>query len=309
MLKNMSYSLLGACSLLALSQIMVGINIVGTKHLVATVPMFFILTVRFSVAACLLFALHWLSDTHKNCVKHYLSMLKKRDWFFIIAQALTAGALFNVLMITGLRYTSANMAGIITSTLPALIAFMSWIFLREKFTVKKMICVGLATLGLLVISVNNFKTSHVDQSFIGNLIILLAMLPEAAYYVLTKMYFNALPIFLISAVINSINALVFLPILLLTHGNYSFALPGYDWLILLIISVSSGLFFVFWYLGANRVDAVMASLSTAVMPVATVTIAWLFLKEVITGVQLLGMMLVISSIVVYALPKKKSPPF
>lgn len=228
--------------------------------------------------------------------------MKKRDWMFIVAQALTAGVLFNVLMIIGLRYTSANMAGIITSTLPALIALMSWIFLREKFTTKKTICVGLATLGLLIISLTHSAASLDSGAYagLGNLIILLAMIPETAYYVLTKMYVNTLPVFLISAIINGVNAIVIIPLGLWQTDWHHVSLTAMNGFILFIISLSSSLFFVFWYLGSAKVDAVMTSLSTAVMPVATVTLAWLFLNEVMTGSQLMGMILVMASIVVYA---------
>ncbi len=49
----------------------------------------------------------------------------------------------------------------------------------------------------------------------------------------------------------------------------------------------------------------LASLSTAVMPIATVTIAWTFLQESISLTQFIGMGLVVASIVVYALQKKR----
>ncbi|HAT6335778.1 TPA: EamA family transporter, partial [Legionella pneumophila] len=52
--------------------------------------------------------------------------------------------------------------------------------------------------------------------------------------------------------------------------------------------------------GCQTVDGVMASLSTAVMPLATVTIAWIFLGEQLTIGQIIGMGMVILSITVYA---------
>ncbi len=298
--------LLSALILLALSQVMVGINIVGSKYLVSTMPIFFILAIRFTLATGILLLLHGLADDHRNYLRYYLKKLTKRDWMYILLQALTAGVFFNLLMILGLRYTSANIAGIITSSLPALIAFISWLVLKESFTMKKSLCIGLATIGLLVISLENLLQGNTGNSAWGNLLIFLAMLPEACYYVLTKMYTNVLPVFLMSALMNGINAIILLPIMFFTVHLQLSTIPMGDWLILIIISISSGLFYVFWYMGANRVDAVMASLSTAVMPIATVTIAWLALREVITLTQMIGMVLVISSIVVYAWPKKMS---
>lgn len=300
MVKKFSDMTIVGSLFLVLSQIMVGVNIVGAKYLVASVPMLFILAMRFSLATLMLFAAHWLTDRHPHNIRRYLDKLIKRDWLFIIAQAVTAGVLFNLLMIHGLRYTSANIAGIITSALPALIAVMCWIVLKEKFTRKKALCVLFATVGLVIISANEFTVRTDNGSLLGIAIIILSLLPEAAYYVLSKIHVNLLPIFLISAIINAINALIIIPIMLLHLGWLGLHLSAMDWGMLAVIGVSSGLFFVFWYLGADKVDATLASLSTAIMPVATVSIAWLALGESITMPQLMGMGLVMMSIVVYA---------
>lgn len=280
---------------------MVGINIVGTKYLVPTVPILFILTARFLFAAVVLFLLHWLTDHHRRPVQRHLEKLSKKDWIYLIAQALTAGVLFNCFMILGLRYTNANVAGIITSALPAIIAVMSWVILKEQFSRKKSLCVGLATIGLIIIGMDKLLGGIAHQSILGNLLIVLSLIPEAGYYILSKMHSNPLPIFLVSAVINSINALVLLPILLLQMNWHILHLASFDWLVLIIISIGSALFFVFWYLGSSRVDSVMASLSTAVMPIATVVVAWAALGEVITFMQFMGMALVMASIFAYTL--------
>jgi drug/metabolite transporter (DMT)-like permease len=71
-------------------------------------------------------------------------------------------------------------------------------------------------------------------------------------------------------------------------------------LILLTLGLSSGLFYVFWFIGSQRVDGIMASLSTATMPVATVILAWLILNEQLTLMEFIGMSVVILSIVLYA---------
>jgi drug/metabolite transporter (DMT)-like permease len=288
-----------AYSFLVLAQTMVGINIVGTKFLVESTPLLFLLAIRFLFATILLLPLHWILDSDKRSLRYHLSTMNKRDWLIIAAQAICAGTLFNILMIWGLRFTDANVAGIITSALPAIIAIMCWLILKEQFTRKKSLCVGLATLGLLIISLNNLVGVELKRSYIGDFLVLLALLPEATYYVLTKLKFTRLPIFLMSALMNGINMLILFPIMFL-FVDLTETMPLYNWLIIIVIGLGTGLFYVFWFLGSEKVDAIMGSLSTAVMPIATVTIAWLVLGEVITWIQLAGMALVIGSIVIYA---------
>lgn len=284
---------------LVLAQTMVGINIVSTKYLVDTTPIFYLLAMRFLFATILLLPLHWILDSDKRPLRYHLSMMNRRDWLIIFAQALSAGFLFNIFMIWGLNFTDANVAGIITSALPAIIAVMSWLILKEAFTQKKTLCVGLATIGLIIISLNNFVGAEIEHSYIGDLLVLIALMPEAIYYVLTKLKFTRLPIFLMSTLMNGINVLVLLPLMFLTV-DLNIHMPLFNWLIIIVVGLATGLFYVFWFLGSEKVDAIMGSLSTAVMPLATVTIAWLFLGESITLIQIMGMVLVIGSIIIYA---------
>ena len=155
----------------------------------------------------------------------------------------------------------------------------------------------------MTISLNSSASAN-KHSLFGNLIILLAMLPEASYYILSKLSPNRMPVFLVSALLNAINALISLPFLLwFTHWQ-AVELTPFHGLILVIMSLSTALFFTFWYSVSNKVDGMMASLSTATMPVATVIIACLALGEHIGLAQLMGMSLIISSIFAYALPQK-----
>ncbi len=287
---------------LAFAQVMVGMNIVGSKYLVATIPVLFLITARFFIAAILLLPMHWLTKHRQVPIKLHYRNFKKKDWLMLIAQALCAGALFNVLMVLGLRYTDAQSAGIITSTLPALIAVGSWLILGEKFTLKKTICVGCATLGLIVISFHSAgNLSHSPVSLLGEVLVLLALMPEATYYILVKLQKNHLPIFLMSGTINAVNVLILIPLVLFFVNWRGVHLSSIDIIVLLTIGLASGFFYVFWFLGSNQVDSIMASLATAVMPIATVFIAWLSLGETITWHHFIGMSLAIISIILYVI--------
>ena len=296
--KSDSGFLLGTVFLI-LAQIMVGINIVSSKHLLVLEPVLFLLAMRFALAAIILFPLHWLIGPKQHKLSYYFAQLNQKDWIFIIAQALCAGVLFNFLMLLGLEYTDANLAGIITSVLPAIIALMSWMVLKEPFSQRIGVCIFFATAGLLVIAWDKFHSETIHHSLRGDALVLLSLLPEATYYVLCKLHPNRLPVFLISSLMNAINAVIALCVLKCIPMQIAF-LSLYNALILFILGLSSGLFYVFWYFGYHRVDGMMASLSTAIMPVATVIFAWVFLSEQLTAYQIIGMALVLLSIVSYA---------
>jgi len=123
----------GVCFLL-LAQLMVGVCIVASKSLLKSTPAITILTIRFSIGFLFLLFIHFLSSKDKLAP---LRSLSRVDWTFIVAQALCAGAFFNILVLFGLKYTTAGVVGIITSALPAIVVIFSIIFLKERLTSKK----------------------------------------------------------------------------------------------------------------------------------------------------------------------------
>ncbi|HAF87906.1 MAG TPA: EamA family transporter [Legionellales bacterium] len=283
---------------LALAQILVSINIVASKQIVHDMPLFLLLIIRFLLAAMLILPLHYATPARQFSIIHHFSKLSKKDVFFLIAQGLSAGALFNCFMLAGLHFTDANIAGIITSTLPAIIALLSWLILKERLAGKTLACIVLATFGLVLIAVEKLHGSHQSHSFLGDFLVLLALFPEAAYYVLCKIHAPKLPVFLASSFMNVMNTLVLTPYFLWHSPNV--VITTHDWLILVFLGINTALFYVFWYSGSQRIEGVVASLSTAIMPVATVLFAWLFLNEALTSIECLGMFMVLASIVINA---------
>lgn len=77
--KSTTYFLQGMCFLI-LAQIMVGVNIVASKYVLSSIPILFILALRFTLAAIILF-LHWLTPA-KTSMSYYFSRLKQKIGFY-----------------------------------------------------------------------------------------------------------------------------------------------------------------------------------------------------------------------------------
>lgn len=298
------YAVRGMLSLIT-AQIMVGINIVILKQLLPIISPLMLLEMRFLIATLILLPLHWCTAARNISLGDHFSTLTRKDWSFILIQALCAGSIFNYLILLGLHYTDANVAGIITSALPAIVAIVSCILLREKITSKKILCILLATIGLVIIASEKFHKIGISHSCFGDVIILIGLLPEATYYVLSKIHPNRLPLFLVSSLLNGINAILLLVILFFVRSSFPI-ISLHNWVVLFILGLSSALFYVFWFMGCQRLDTMLTSLSTAAMPIATVIIAWMVLGERLSMVQATGMGFVIFSVLVYAKKTKTS---
>ena len=131
------------------------------------------------------------------------------------------------------------------------------------------------------------------------------MVPEAAYYVLNKVHNNRLPVLLFACIANLMNAILLTPLAIISVHPHLSSISLIDWLVLLAVGLSSGLFYVFWSAGTKKIDAATSTLFTATMPLATVIIAWLALSEEISLIQVLGMLIIISSIFINSRGKTK----
>src|SRR5690606_22089059 len=135
-------------------------------------------------------------------------------------------------------------------------------------------------------------------NLLGDLIILIALVPEALYYVITKAIpLNISPL-IGSMMINIINALIILPLMFFIHYEFIPLLSLWQWCVLFILGITSGLFYLFWSKGCLHIEASTAGMMTALMPIFTLIMSWIFLSEGISFIQFIGMLFIIFSIFV-----------
>lgn len=279
--------------LLFLSQSMVAVNIVASKFVIERFPTVLLLETRF-IFATLVMTLFSLRKPSSFAPVKYLS---RRDWWLIFWQAMTAGFMFNILLLTGLHYTSASIAAVIASTIPAIIAILCYLILKEKLSRTKVLSIGFATFG--VIMINIAKPIDNSHNVFGDFIILLALLPEAMYYILVKIRAIRLPISVLSLLLNALNAIVFLPLaIVFTSKEQLQQIHLIDWLIVFVIGIASALFFSFWSKGSEHISPSSCALMTATMPISAITIAMVFLGEQLIWLQWAGVIAIVLAIIV-----------
>ena len=75
-----------------------------------------------------------------------------RDSILLVAQAATGSVGYTILLINGLRLTSAADGGVIIGCLPAAAALTAVVVLGERLTRRTLVAVGLATAGVLMVA-------------------------------------------------------------------------------------------------------------------------------------------------------------
>jgi drug/metabolite transporter (DMT)-like permease len=283
---------------LILSQCMIAVNIVFTKQLLAYLHPYTILFFRFGIAFVVLFLVQLVLKPRA------FAMIKTQtwqNWMAMFWQAICAGVLFNTFMLLGLHHTSASMAGMICSALPAIVVILAVIFLRVTLTRSMIVCVILAVIGLVIMNAPHTKTQHIQ--WFGDAMVLLSLVPEGLYYILTKRFPIKMPILLLSAILNVINVPLLALLALGHHDALSFTMPAHVWWLLSIVGLSSAGFYVFWFMGCAKVHGAAVGLSTAIMPMATIWLAVVMLGEHVHLWQVVGMCIILAAIVVHAVSK------
>lgn len=284
---------------LLLAQFAIGVNIVLARYLVPHFPIALLLELRFLLGSIMLWGLVKLNK--QSILRNKIGMrLVFKDWWVLFLQALCGGYLFNIFLLHGLRYTDATMAGIICSTIPAIIALFSFFLLKEELSGGKILSIIIAVAGLIIISYSTKHAMHFDNAHLwGGILILFAIIPEALFTILAKWHGSHMHAYVMALIINIFNALLFLPSALIALHNTRFIEPNiFQWSLILLYALSGGVvFFVCWYRGLEHSTANTAALMTAAMPISTAFLAWLFLHETITLPMLIGMSCVMLSIV------------
>ena len=202
-------------------------------------------------------------------------------------------------MLFGMRFTTAVAAGIIMSAIPAVVAVLSWVFLKEKVGWKSWTGIACAALGIGLYSVTKSEQSvladHVQSTFLGinsiwlgNLLLMGAVLCEASYAVIGKKLTEGLGPKRISAIINLWGLALVLPLGLWTAIDFDFvAVPASIWLLLLFYGLAASVWTVWlWMTGLKTTPASQAGVFTVMLPISAALTGVAVLGERMGGMQL-----------------------
>ncbi|NJL55539.1 DMT family transporter [bacterium] len=276
---------------LSLSMCMVGANIAVGKVIVETLPVFLFSSFRFLISLSILLVL-----LHQSKSSFSLSL---KDTTALFIQSLFGVFLFSVFMLYGVQLTTANSAGIITSTIPACIAALSMVFLRERLSLKQMLSIGLAVFGIGILNLQGQFGDLRDGSLTGNMLILAAVISEAIFTITAKLSSAQITPLKMATGVNAFGLLLFSPLALRQAIIFDFAtVPPLVWILVIYYSLTASILsFILWYRGISRVPASQAGLFTGFMPLSAVFVATFFLGEQLLWVHVLGMIAVLGAII------------
>lgn len=283
---------------LAGAMFIAGSAVVASKILAGSMPSF--LATELGILVGLLFLIPLLFLVKKET---FQTDLKTNA--ILLIQALFGVFLYRIFTFVGLQYTSAANSGLITSCSPVIVALLAFLFLREKLTITRMIGILVVVIGMLAINIYPFLNSNMGSlnAVKGNLFILLAVLCEALFSILSKVSCKPM-----SALYRTTIITFYAFILLLPFSVYDGL--QYDWSGIELSSVICVLYYgffvsflsyVFWFKGIEKVPASNAAVFTSVVPVSSIVLSAVVLKETVMAVHMVGLGCVIGGILISCL--------
>lgn len=283
---------------LAGAMFIAGSAVVASKILAGSMPSF--LATELGILVGLLFLIPLLFLVKKET---FQTDLKTNA--ILLIQALFGVFLYRIFTFVGLQYTTAANSGLITSCSPVIVALLAFLFLREKLTITRMIGILVVVIGMLAINIYPFLNSNMGSlnAVKGNLFILLAVLCEALFSILSKVSCKPM-----SALYRTTIITFYAFILLLPFSVYDGL--QYDWAGIELSSVICVLYYgffvsflsyVFWFKGIEKVPASNAAVFTSVVPVSSIVLSAVVLKETVMAVHMVGLGCVIGGILISCL--------
>ena len=205
--------------------------------------------------------------------------------------------------------TSAVSAGVILSAIPAMVALLSWRFLKERIGMRVWIAVACGALGIGLVSVGKLAPEATSAALpghplLGNLLIFGAVVCEASYAVIGKKLTAVLSPKRISAIINLWGFALMTPMGLYTALHFDFApVPMPIWTLLVFYALAASVWTVWlWMTGLKSIPAAQAGVFTVLLPITAALVGVLVLHEQLSSVQLGAFALALMGVVLATLP-------
>ncbi|MDT4822684.1 carboxylate/amino acid/amine transporter [compost metagenome] len=293
---------------LALSMSLVGIYVALSKPLVAAFPVLLLAWLRFGIAA--LAMPHWLQPAPDE------PPMSARTRGLVFLESFLGNFLFSICMLFGVSLTSAVSAGVIMASIPAVVAVASWLFLRERITVRIGLAIACAALGIGLLA---FTPTHAPTAtgsaagapsmpWLGNLLVFCAVLCEAAYAVIGKSLTGKLGPKRIASLINLWGFVLSMPFGIWFALQFDFTAVRFGtWALLVAYALAASIWTVWlWMTGLRHVPAAQAGVFTVLLPVSAALVGVLVLGENLTSSQLLAFVIALVGVVLATWPGRRT---
>jgi drug/metabolite transporter (DMT)-like permease len=286
---------------LAASMALVGSYVGLSKLLVAVFPIFLLAWLRFGIAA--LAMLHWVPRGTQ-------APLSRHDRVLLFFESFLGNFLFSICMLYGVMLSTAVAAAVVMAAIPAAVALLSRVFLREPVAPRTALGIACAVGGIALVALSRHDgpAGGIGSPW-GVALLLCAVLCEASYVVIGKKLTASMSPGRISALVNLWGLALVTPLGLWQATSFDFhaVQPGL-WMLLVFYALAASMATVWlWMTGLRHVPAARAGVFTVMLPLAAAAVGVLFLGERFSIEQAGAFALALAGLLLATWPEKRPP--
>ncbi|MGB3275410.1 MAG: DMT family transporter [Castellaniella sp.] len=286
---------------LAASMFVVGACVALSKPLAAVFPVFLLGWLRFGIGGASM--LHWLRRPAAEPAP------TPRVRLLVFLEAFIGSFLFTVFMVLGVSYSGAVAAGVVMSAIPAAIAVLSRVVLREAIRPRVLVAIACAVSGIALLALirpesgDSLGPGVGSEHWLGYALLFGAVLCEACYAVIGKRLTAVLSARRISALMNLWGFVLMLPAGAWAAWRFDFGMVSWAvWGLLLFYGLASSWTVWLWMTGLRRVQASRAGVFTVMLPIGSACVGVWMLGEPFGGPQALAFGLALAGLLLAAWP-------
>lgn len=237
-----------------------------------------------------------------------VTAIDRRTRVAMVLQALFGICLYRVFTFWGLKFAAASYSGLISSTSPVLVTVFAALFLHERVGRNTWKGVLLVVCGLVAINLYSFQTGEVGKNtIVGFFLVFTAVVCEAVFSILSKIQDTRMPAMLRTKKITFYACLMMMPfcVVELYRGETISVTPATVISLLYYGTFISVISYILWFRGIARIPANKASVYTGVVPVSSMVLSALILKETISAYHWVGLLCIAGGIILTGLSDKK----
>jgi len=286
--KSQNFNLLGLVSII-FAMFIWGSSFIALKSAMADLGEYTVIFFRMLIASfCFIYFI-------KGFTKYNFT---KKDIKLIVLLAFFEPCLYFIFEAKALLYTSASQAGMITSLMPIITAMAAGYFLKEIISKQLIFGSLIAVCGAIWLSVQATTTASAPNPLLGNFLELCAMFCAAGYTIVARYLSSKFSAIFITAIQAFIGTIFFFPFFIFeiftTEMNFTSTAIG--WLFYLGVVVTLGGYGLYNF-ALTKLDASKASMFIYLIPVFTLILAYLFLNEKLSTVELISSAVILSGVI------------
>lgn len=224
--------------------------------------------------------------------------VRRQDIKAILFMAVCEPCLYFTFEAHALVHTSAAQAGMITTMMPLLVAIGAWAFLKERLTPRTCTGFALAAAGAVWLSLGSAPSVHAPNPLLGNFLEFMAMVCATGYALACKRLTERYSPLFLTFIQAFCGAVFFFPALFLpgtTLPTQAAPLPLFA-IFYLGAGVTLGAYGLYNF-GVSRIPASQATAFINLIPVFTLIMSAIVLKERFSLTQYLASALVFTGVI------------